>query len=68
MEEKIVQHEDVGATPADIAVQLADQYVADVVDVLNGLPPETAAEVLVLLPRQRAADVLDQPGLKKRPR
>ncbi len=51
--------------PAAFAATLVRDHVADNVETLNQLPPETAAAVLALLPRERAVDILDQPGLNE---
>jgi magnesium transporter len=51
--------------PAVVAASLADQHVADVVELLNGEPVETAAEIIGLLPRDQAVAVLDQPELER---
>jgi magnesium transporter len=45
-----------------LAAKLANEHVADVVEVLNGLEPGLAAEVLAKMPIERAAHVLGQPG------
>jgi magnesium transporter len=47
---------------AALASKLANEHVADVVEVLNGLSPELAAGVIEKMPRERAAQVLEQPG------
>jgi magnesium transporter len=49
---------------ADLAAKVVNEHVADIVEALNEYPDETAAEVLALLPLERATDVLDQPGLE----
>lgn len=49
--------------PAAFAAGLVRDHVADNVEALNQLPPETATAVLSHLPRERAVDILDQPGL-----
>ena len=49
---------------ADLAARFGNEHVADIVETLNNDPDETAAEVLALLPLERATDVLDQPGLE----
>ena len=49
---------------ADLAARFGNEHVADIVETLNDYPDETAAEVLALLPLERATDVLDQPGLE----
>ncbi|MDR3476151.1 MAG: magnesium transporter [Devosia sp.] len=48
----------------DLAEKIVNDHVADIVEALNEYPDETAAEVLALLPLERATDVLDQPGLE----
>ncbi len=48
---------------AEIAATLINDHVADVVEALNLYEPQKAAEILALLPLDRAAEVLDQPGL-----
>ncbi|MGO4570534.1 magnesium transporter [Microvirga sp. 2TAF3] len=50
-----------GQNPAALAAQLAPQHVADIVEVLNEQPTETASSVLALLPHERAVEVFDQP-------
>jgi magnesium transporter len=49
---------------ADLVAKFGNEHVADIVETLNQYPDETAAEVLALLPLERATDVLDQPGLE----
>jgi len=49
---------------ADFVARSGNDHVADIVETLNQYPDETAAEVLGLLPLERATDVLDQPGLE----
>jgi magnesium transporter len=49
---------------ADLVAQFANDHVADIVERLNELPDETAAEALALMPAERATEVLDQPGLE----
>jgi len=63
MEDEVPTTEIAAAPPAVIAAGLADQRAADVVEVLNEQPVETAAEIVSLLPRDHAIAVLDQPGL-----
>ncbi len=62
MENNLVQNELPVIAAGDVA-QLAEQHIADIVELLNQMPPEAAADVLVRLPLERAAEVLDQPGL-----
>jgi magnesium transporter len=45
-----------------LAAKLAREYVADVVEVLNGMEPGPAAAVLAAMPVERAAHILGQPG------
>ena len=51
-------------TAADIAAKVVNDHVADIVETLNDYSDQLAAEVLGLLPLERATDVLDQPGLE----
>ncbi len=50
--------------PAEIAAALANEHVADIAEALNTHSDEIAAEILGLLPTERAVEVLDQPGLE----
>ena len=52
-----------GFNAAVVAASLTNEHTADTVDILNRLEPEEAAEVLRLLPRERAIEVLDKPEL-----
>ncbi|CAM5475598.1 Magnesium transporter MgtE OS=Afipia felis OX=1035 GN=NCTC12722_03533 PE=3 SV=1 [Afipia felis] len=52
-----------GFNAAVIAASLTNEHPADTVDVLNRLEPAEAAEVLRLLPHERAIEVLDKPEL-----
>lgn len=56
-------HIEAEMSPAELAAKFADQYVADIAEVLNEQPIEIAAATLTLLPRERAVEVLDQPEL-----
>jgi magnesium transporter len=59
---------DVGSIdPYALAMRLADERAADIVEALNERTPEDAALVLQLLPPERAIEVLDQPGLDSGP-
>jgi hypothetical protein len=49
--------------PAAFAAGLANEHVADIVERLNAEPVETASAVLLAMPHERAAEVLDEPGL-----
>jgi len=53
--------------PATLAIRLVDESAADIVEILNRLPPEAAAEVLGYLPIDRAVEVVDTPGLDNGP-
>ena|SRR6478672_1649747 len=50
--------------PAAFAAALANEHVADIVERLNAVPPETASAVLLAMPLERAVEVLDEPGLE----
>ena len=50
--------------PGIFAAALANEHVADIVERLNAVPPETASAVLLAMPLERAAEVLDEPGLE----
>jgi magnesium transporter len=50
---------------AALAAKLANDYVADAVEVLNGLEPGLAADVLGNMPIDRAAHILGQPGFDR---
>jgi magnesium transporter len=52
-----------GFNAAVVAASLINEHPADTVDVLNRLEPWEAAEVLRLLPHERAIEVLDKPEL-----
>ncbi len=51
--------------PALLTARLSEERAPDIVEALNEATPERAAALLLLLPAQRAVDVLDQPGLKE---
>ncbi len=48
---------------AVLAASLIGEHAADIVEILNKLPPSDAAEVVRLLPREAAVEVLDKPEL-----
>jgi magnesium transporter len=48
---------------AELATELANDHVADVVEVLNELDPPQAANVLEKMPVDRAAQILGQSGI-----
>jgi magnesium transporter len=48
-----------------LAAKLANEHIADVVEILNGLEPGLAAGVLGKMPVERAAHVLGQPGFDR---
>src|SRR5436305_12567333 len=45
-----------------LSANLANEYVADVVEALNGMEPGLATAVLAAMPIERAAHILGQPG------
>lgn len=55
---------EVAFDPAALAAALANEYAANIVEVLNEKEPEEAAQVILHLPHQRAVDVLDEAGLE----
>jgi len=53
-----------GAFSAAVLVaSLIGEHAADIVEILNKLPPPDAAEVVRLLPRETAVEILDKPEL-----
>ena len=48
---------------AVLAASLIGEHAADIVEILNKLPPPDAAEVVRLLPRETAVEILDKPEL-----
>ncbi|MBI3701836.1 MAG: magnesium transporter [Afipia sp.] len=48
---------------AVLAASLAGKHAADTVEILNGLQPSDAADVVRLLPREAAIEILDKPEL-----
>ena len=56
-----------GSAPAELLARLANDHVADIVEFLNGQPAATAATLIAELPPERAAEILDQPGLDSAP-
>jgi len=50
--------------PANLVARLAEERAADIVEILNDRSPDDAAQVLLALPRERAIEVLDTPGLE----
>jgi magnesium transporter len=53
---------DATSDPLALAAKLANDHVADAVEVLNRLEPGLAADVLAKMPIDRAAHILGQPG------
>ncbi len=49
--------------PLAIALRLAEERPADLVEVLNQRAPEEAAEIIEALPPDQAVEAFDQPGL-----
>ena len=52
---------------AELVVRMFNERAADIVEALNDHSPAIAADVLLGLPRDRAIEVLDQPGLDDGP-
>jgi magnesium transporter len=50
--------------PAAIAVSLADEHAANIVEILNEHTPQEAAAIVLHFPPDRAIDILDQSGLE----
>ncbi|GAC1336902.1 MAG: magnesium transporter [Beijerinckiaceae bacterium] len=50
--------------PVALAIGLANEHPANIVEILNERTPVEAAEIIVRLPADRAIDVLDQSGLE----
>jgi magnesium transporter len=50
--------------PGGLAAALAQEHAADIVERLNAESLETSSAVLLALPFERAAEVLDEPGLE----
>lgn len=48
---------------AVLAASLIGEHAADTVEILNTLPPSDAADVMRLLPRETAIEILDKPEL-----
>ncbi|HLL27301.1 MAG TPA: magnesium transporter [Xanthobacteraceae bacterium] len=64
MDDIVSHHEDNTRDPAQLAAELVrKKYPADIVEVLNELPPEEAAAVLAFLPFERVVEVFDEPDL-----
>src|ERR1700739_58924 len=53
--------------PASLAASMIDERAPDIVEALNDMPPELAVAFLLHLPPDRAIEVLDQPGLERKP-
>ena len=64
MEQNLLQADDAGRDPAELAAELArKKYPADIVEALNKLDVEEAAAVLAHLPFDRMVEVFDEPEL-----
>ncbi len=63
----VLASDETSVDPAALALRLADERAADIVEALDGQTPDTAAAVLLHLPPERAVEVLDQPGLDQAP-
>jgi len=59
----VLASDETSVDPVALALRLADERAADIVEALDGQTPDTAAAVLLHLPPERAVEVLDQPGL-----
>jgi magnesium transporter len=63
MDSTLVAPVDEARDPDILGSCLAQEHVADIVEILNDQPLDEQARVLVHLPDERAIEVLDQPGL-----
>ncbi|WP_414476158.1 magnesium transporter [Microvirga sp. M2] len=63
MENLVIASEDAALDLVSVTAKIAGLRAADVVDVLNDLSIDDAAEILSCLPFDRAIEVLDQPSL-----
>jgi magnesium transporter len=50
--------------PAALAARLANEYAANIVEVLNDHTPSEAAQIVLHFPTDRAVEILDQSGLE----
>src|SRR5437764_11324434 len=50
--------------PATVATSLANEYAANIVEVLNDRTPREAAAIVLHFPQDRAIEILDQSGLE----
>src|ERR1700681_935685 len=55
------------ANPSFLAASMLEERAPDIVEAINDMPSELATAVLLLLPAERAIEVLDQPGLEREP-
>jgi magnesium transporter len=62
MENNLIHADEPVIARGDVA-RLAEHHVPDIVELLNQMPPEEAAAILADFSVERAAEVLDQPGL-----
>ena len=62
MENDLIHADEPVIAAGDVA-RLGEHHVPDIVELLNQMPPEEAATALADFPVERAAEVLDQPGL-----
>jgi magnesium transporter len=46
-----------------LAATIAQQHVADAIDILNTMPPETTAGILAYLPHEQVIGIFDEPHL-----
>jgi magnesium transporter len=63
MEDTLVAPVDEARKPDILALCLAQEHVADIVEILNEAPLDEQARVVAALPDEKAIEVLDQPGL-----
>ncbi|MBV9065494.1 MAG: magnesium transporter, partial [Methylobacteriaceae bacterium] len=55
---------DIEFDPAALAADLANEYAANIVEVLNDRTPQEAAAIVLHFPPERAIEILDQSGLE----
>jgi magnesium transporter len=67
MEDSLVASGKATLDAAQLAIEFANLHVADIVEILDRQPVEAASRVLMQLSVERAAEVLDQPGLGASP-
>jgi magnesium transporter len=55
---------DIEFDPAALAADLANEYAANIVELLNDRTPQEAAAIVLHFPPERAIEILDQSGLE----